>query len=752
MTSYIKRYFRWRRMRKTMLNRRKVSDRREKLRSNLDKNPVIGILMLLILMGVCIWSMMNRMDIVDVPELVEDQTAPVTIYAKVDFTYIDQQATEESHKKIIQDQPLFFRVKPENIQALETQIKTFAEQQKGENSPGPEFYKQLLEQMLDEAHRGLLSTGDKVKYRDTTIRIIDPKERVLEKKNIRRAYTPEEKAEELSDDLVMKYFPRASWEKEKQKWKIEIRNWLSGVTAEYDQEYTESKRQEAIRRAGNIEKDIQRNEVLIRKGEKVEKRHLEMLETYEKYLNELRNKRKTNVNWIHLCQSFCIAFLLILFTGIYLSHIHPEVTRSSGKICALGLIILAALLLNIFSVKLFAYASEMFSIPPRLWYLALPIGFAPIVIGSLVGVRTALFSGLFISLVAAFSGTQYNSQFDMVVYGMVVSALSSYMIKNCMNYRSLFLKGFFTVTIVSMVLAVVFCWRDGSLEKALPWPLILPVASGIATIVLVQFALFLLELCFDLSSRMSLNLYSDFNHPLLKEMQLKVPGTYHHSLIVSTLAEAAATAIKADPVKARVGALFHDAGKLSNPEHFTENSNGEDHHKDKTPKMSAMVIINHVREGMELARKYKLKRPIRDAIEQHHGTDLVYYFYKQAKDSGECFDEQDFRYSGPRPKTRETAILSLADACEAASRALEKPTYSKIKEMVEAIFHNRLRDGQLDDSSLTFRELTQIRESFIKTLTSMLHARIPYPKEEEPDDENDLFVAAERKAAASQKS
>ena len=155
---------------------------------------------------------------------------------------------------------------------------------------------------------------------------------------------------------------------------------------------------------------------------------------------------------------------------------------------------------------------------------------------------------------------------------------------------------------------------------------------------------------------------------------------------------------------------------------------------------------------MKLAKEYKLKRPIRNAIEQHHGTDLVYYFYKQAKDSGECFDERDFRYSGPKPQTKEIAIISLADACEAASRSLDKPTQEQISEMVKAIIQKRLKEGQLGDSALTFRELTVVRDSFVKTLTSMLHARIAYPKDEEDENGNDLFVDAERKASSEKKS
>jgi len=163
--------------------------------------------------------------------------------------------------------------------------------------------------------------------------------------------------------------------------------------------------------------------------------------------------------------------------------------------------------------------------------------------------------------------------------------------------------------------------------------------------------------------------------------------------------------------------------------------------------MSSLVILNHVKEGIELARQYKLKKIIRDAIEQHHGTDLVYYFYKRAmEESEEPVSEQEFKYPGPLPREKEVALVMLADCCEAASRTLQKPSHQKIDALVWEIFRKKIRDGQLDSAELSFRELAIVRKSFVKTLTTMMHSRIVYPKDEDDKDEDDLFVAADKLA------
>ncbi|MBE6405404.1 MAG: HDIG domain-containing protein [Lentisphaerae bacterium] len=709
----------------------------------LEKKHYSAIAVLLILMCASVWSIMSRMDYQDVPHLVPDQISSTTIYAAIPFLYKDEEETKALHQETLSRQPLFFRIEQKKMNALKSELGRFKSilQGKGEKYNNSLLYDSFSKQMTEAALKGIIKPADQEKYRKNNYRLVDHHGRcAVERKDILDASRPQEEAKMIAKNIIYDFFKDEDKDFKQEAetfFKEHAEKLLTDCCMEYDKPYTEKEHNRAVKEVGVVQYEYARGDLLLRKGATVTQQDIQRLKFYKSELEKIRLERNPKTDWSRLSQSICIAFLLILFTAIYITHIHPEIIESGSKMCALGVIVLTALLLNILFVKLFSYASEMFSIPPRLWYLALPIGFAPIVICTLIGVRVALFSGLFIALVASFSGL---NQFNMVVYGMVVSALASYMIRNCLNYRSLFLRGFFTLSIVSTVLAVIFCWRDNVLAEMLPWPFIIPVIISVITIVLVQFSLIILETIFDLASKISLNLYSDYNHPLLKEMQLNAPGTYHHSLIVSMLAEAAAEAIGADPVRARVGALFHDVGKTMQSEYFTENSNGENMHASLTPQESALVITNHIREGIKRAKEYKLKRPIREAIEQHHGTDLVYYFYKQAKDNGACINEADFRYSGPKPQSKEIAILSLADACEAASRSLDKPSQEQISEMVNAIIQKRLKEGQLDDCALTFRELSMIRDSFVKTLTSMLHARIAYPKDEEEKDEDDLFM------------
>ena len=476
---------------------------------------------------------------------------------------------------------------------------------------------------------------------------------------------------------------------------------------------------------------------------------IEILQTYGTIAKERLEKVSDIERAVRIVKSAVTTLLILLFCGIYLYHIHPDVLRNNGRIRMMGLVTITAILLNVLAYRVFLIFGELESIPPWLTYIAIPLGFAPMVLSSIYGMRSALFTGLFVSVIAALSN---NDSFHIVLMGLIISGISAFAVRRSVNYRNFFISGFLAVSLTTLAVGLLFVWRDmADPGKVIyPWVFVLPFVTGLLTTGATQIMLYILEVCFDTTTNMSLLLYSDYNHPLLKRLQFEAPGTYHHSLVVSTLAEAAAKEIGANPIKARVCALFHDVGKLSHPDYFTENNNGESKHKDLMPKISALIILNHVKEGLELARKYKLKKLMRDAIQQHHGTDLVYFFYKMAKDSGEQVDEHDFRYQGPTPQTKEIAILSLADACEAASRSLQKPSHGKIEELVTEIIFKRMRDHQLDAANLTFRELTVIKDSFVKTLTSMLHARVAYPKEVIPD-EDDLFVDAAARKAAEQK-
>ncbi|MDD3374804.1 MAG: HDIG domain-containing protein [Candidatus Omnitrophica bacterium] len=251
-----------------------------------------------------------------------------------------------------------------------------------------------------------------------------------------------------------------------------------------------------------------------------------------------------------------------------------------------------------------------------------------------------------------------------------------------------------------------------------------------AAVVLVTLKIF--ENLFGVMTNFSLLELSDFNHPLLRLMILESPGTYHHSLFVSNLSETAADAIGANSLLARVGGYYHDIGKLEKPQYFTENQIFEGNRHDKLePSMSRLVILNHVKDGMELAKKYKLNPIISDFILQHHGTSVMHYFYQRAiseVSDGQTVDEQTFRYPGPKPQTRETAIVLLADSVEGACRSLDEPTPTRIDDTVRKVVNNKFIDGQLDECNLTLKDLDRISATFSRVLSAMYHSRIKYPE------------------------
>jgi hypothetical protein len=263
--------------------------------------------------------------------------------------------------------------------------------------------------------------------------------------------------------------------------------------------------------------------------------------------------------------------------------------------------------------------------------------------------------------------------------------------------------------------------------------------NGVIASFVVMATLKVFEAWFGVLTNFSLLELADFNQPLLKRLILEAPGTYHHSLVVSNISEAAADAVGANALLTRVGAYYHDVGKMLKPEYFNENQlgGGENKHDVLEANMSRLVILNHVKEGQDLARKYKLNPKIHDFIVQHHGTGLMYYFYQRALEASENQDsvkEESFRYPGPKPQTKETAIVLLADSTEAATRAVEDPTPKKIEETVRKIINNKFIDGQLDECDLTLKEIELIARAFTRALSAMYHSRVKYPDKKNGND------------------
>jgi len=305
--------------------------------------------------------------------------------------------------------------------------------------------------------------------------------------------------------------------------------------------------------------------------------------------------------------------------------------------------------------------------------------------------------------------------------------------------------GAWSGAVQGLAIVAVTLVEQGGVRDALWDGIVGGALSGAAAFVVTIALLPVLENLFGLITDITLLELSDLNHPLLKELSLKAPGTYHHSLVVATLAEAGCEAIGANGLLARVGCYFHDIGKMPKAEYFVENQPpGQSRHDKLAPSMSSLIIINHVKEGIELARAHKLNQAIIDFIPGHHGTGIIYYFYRRALEQVENEDllkEESFRYPGPRPRARETAVALLADSAEAACRALPQHTPAKLLGVVRRIINNRFIDGQLDDCDLTLRDLERIAEAFVRVLTGIYHSRVPYPVPPGEDVEEDELRA-----------
>lgn len=391
--------------------------------------------------------------------------------------------------------------------------------------------------------------------------------------------------------------------------------------------------------------------------------------------------------------------------------------------------------------------------------LILPIAFAPLVLSVLLGRNLGIFAATFVSLwgsVVLSGVTPANFPVIFIVMSLISGFIAVFLTLEVRKRSRLIRAGVF-VGLATWLMALMFgvIGPIGWGFFAVNWPLIAleslaTVASGVFTAILVSGILPILESGFQITTDISWLEAADLNHPLLKRMTIEAPGTYHHSLVVANLAEAAAESIGANPTRARVCAYFHDIGKLVKPDYFSENTDPEHNpHNDLAPTMSALIIIAHVKEGVDLALKHKLKKQIVDAIAQHHGTSLVWYFYRRAlqqqedaRQGGKIMNireedipdvsEASFRYPGPLPQSKEVAIIALADAVESASRSLEKVTPQRVDQMIHDLIEQRIDDGQLDECGLSLRELKTVAASLKSTLLSMLHSRVAYPKANAP--------------------
>lgn len=450
--------------------------------------------------------------------------------------------------------------------------------------------------------------------------------------------------------------------------------------------------------------------------------------------------------------------VVILICGLAIFHLnHQKSASRNGSV----LLVFGGILIHLWVVKLACRVALNSGLGINYEFLIMPMALAPMVHSVLLGQRAGVYSSVFVSLFGALT-VPSDDRWAIFAISLLCGLTAVFATKR-VRKRGRLLRAGLWVGIMALLVDLAFgkiLMSDLAFSNTESWQIfgkacLIALSTGLLTGLFVGGVLPLLEGFFGLTTEISWLELSDLNHPLLRKMQIEAPGTFHHSLIVASLAESAAEAIGADAIMSRVCAYFHDIGKLNKPEYFIENQGGVNPHDGLTPTMSALIIVAHVKDGVDLAIKNKLNPRILEVIQEHHGDSLVYFFYRKAQerlqklekergngstssDDLPKIEEKSFRYPGPIPQSRESGIISLADAIESASRTISKPSPGRIRALVDEIVYKRVRDGQLDACGLTMSELTKVREVFSSTLRSMLHARIEYPKEQVEDAPSDL--------------
>jgi putative nucleotidyltransferase with HDIG domain len=500
----------------------------------------------------------------------------------------------------------------------------------------------------------------------------------------------------------------------------------------YDETATESLRSDAMQQIEPVMQEYLSGTSIVRAGEQASEQSLLALKRHEQ---KRREEQKGFEQFLEIVGNGILLLAGLIASSVILRIVAPKMIKQPGQL--LLLVILSLFTLSM--ARLLTYLSVQYAIiPPSLLMYLVPHALAILLAGILIGGNAAICLGLWTSYATA---VLLDQSFNVFALGMLITITAASTARNVHRRSSLFHAGLW-VCAVKVLFALIVAILNQPAIPVLIAQIIAAILSGMLATVLTLLLIPVFEKLFKITTDITLLELSDMGHPLLQKMAIQAPGTYHHSLMVATLAQNAAEIIGANSLLIRVCAYYHDIGKMAKPEFFTENiQHKENPHDELSPHMSALVISSHVKEGLALAKRHKLPQPILDAIEQHHGNGLISYFYHKAKVQQQkdldtahatgAINESDFRYGGAPAVTPEMAILSLADAAEASARSIEKPTPKKISNMMEDIFAHKIRDGQMDYASLTMAEINLIKQSFIFSLSNMLHGRIPYPKDNE---------------------
>lgn len=499
---------------------------------------------------------------------------------------------------------------------------------------------------------------------------------------------------------------------------------------------SKQKQDEAVATVQPVMVSVKEGEKIIGEGEIVTEEHLAKLQA----LGLTRPK----LPFVSILGIFLLVALLTVVILFYLYQQNREIYGNAGHLYLLGIIVVVVLAVGKAIVAI--NVSQWPEFGAQFGYMV-PLAAAGMLIAILLDSRLAV---LVVAVMSLMLGVMTGNQLRFGLVGLIGGITGVYSVSKLSQRGDLVRAGIYTSGANVVAIFIVGLVNATPMGLLISSSLALGITSGILSSILTNGALPFLEHTFRLTSPVRLLELSHPNNILLKRLLTEAPGTYHHSIIVGNLAESAADAVGGESLLVRVGAYYHDIGKIKRPYFFIENQMTCDNPHDKiAPSLSTLILTSHVKDGVEMAREHKLPQGIIDIIEQHHGSGLVSYFYHKALESDrtETVTEEEYRYEGPKPQTREAAIVMLADSVEAAVRSLQNRTPGRVEGLVRKIIKDKLNDGQLDECDLTFKDLDVIATSFVRVLSGIFHSRVEYPDMSQEIERRKKYVGSRKQFA-----
>jgi hypothetical protein len=492
----------------------------------------------------------------------------------------------------------------------------------------------------------------------------------------------------------------------------------------YNRKETEDRKKKVYDSAKPVLYKIKAGEMLLREGERVTAGHLLKL-------NALQDQKKKYFAVSNVAGAAMIMLCLLSISYILLNFLNSPIHRDLNK----NLIFISSVLIVFFLVARisFVFADGIsqnvpYGITASAILFIIPIPAGAMTICLFMGIHVAAICAVILSTATAFL---IQNRFDVMIYFMLNSLVAAWCVQRCRE-RKVFIRAGLIIGALNVGLATAICFYEARLSLPdLVWAWAFAFIGGIGTGIVAAGIAPLFELAFDYTTDIKLLELGNLDRPILRQLMIEAPGTYHHSVIIGSMVEAAASEIGANPLLAKVCGYYHDIGKIKKPGYFIENQiNGKNRHDKLAPSMSKRILAAHVKDGAEIAREHKLGKSIVDTILQHHGTSLMTYFYEKARQikSDQEVNMDDYRYPGPKPQTREAGLVMLADVVEAASRTLDNPTPARIQGLVQNLINKIFSDGQLSNCELTLKDLNSIAKTYIKILNGIHHHRIEYPE------------------------